>query len=293
LLRSMTGFGRGEAVITGKRITVEIKSVNHRYCEVATRLPRIYSALEEKIRRTVQARVSRGRLDVFVNVVQEGEKTALVKVDKGLAMAYYNSLRELGELLQISPEITAEQLSHFPGVLVLQEEEDDLDILWSGLEEAINLAMDSLVEMREIEGNRLNYDIIHRIGKIEQFINEISVQEPKVVNNYRERLSNRVRELISDQLVVDESRLATEVAVFAERCNITEELVRLNSHLTQFRQLINSDDSIGRKLDFLVQELHREANTIGSKANDAEISHLVVEIKSELEKIREQIQNVE
>lgn len=293
MLRSMTGFGRGEAVITGKRITVEIKSVNHRYCEVATRLPRIYSALEEKIRRTVQARVSRGRLDVFVNVVQEGEKTALVKVDKGLAMAYYNSLRELGELLQISPEITAEQLSHFPGVLVLQEEEDDLDILWSGLEEAINLAMDSLVEMREIEGNRLNYDIIHRIGKIEQFINEISVQEPKVVNNYRERLSNRVRELISDQLVVDESRLATEVAVFAERCNITEELVRLNSHLTQFRQLINSDDSIGRKLDFLVQELHREANTIGSKANDAEISHLVVEIKSELEKIREQIQNVE
>jgi uncharacterized protein (TIGR00255 family) len=228
-----------------------------------------------------------------VNVVQEGEKTALVKVDKGLAMAYYNSLRELGELLQISPEITAEQLSHFPGVLVLQEEEDDLDILWSGLEEAIILAMDSLVEMREIEGNRLNYDIIHRIGKIEQFINEISVQEPKVVNNYRERLSNRVRELISDQLVVDESRLATEVAVFAERCNITEELVRLNSHLTQFRQLINSDDSIGRKLDFLVQELHREANTIGSKANDAEISHLVVEIKSELEKIREQIQNVE
>ncbi|MGI6648101.1 MAG: YicC/YloC family endoribonuclease [Bacillota bacterium] len=293
MLRSMTGFGRGEAVITGKRITVEIKSVNHRYCEVATRLPRIYSALEEKIRRTVQARVSRGRLDVFVNVVQEGEKTALVKVDKGLAMAYYNSLRELGELLQISPEITAEQLSHFPGVLVLQEEEDDLDILWSGLEEAIILAMDSLVEMREIEGNRLNYDIIHRIGKIEQFINEISVQEPKVVNNYRERLSNRVRELISDQLVVDESRLATEVAVFAERCNITEELVRLNSHLTQFRQLINSDDSIGRKLDFLVQELHREANTIGSKANDAEISHLVVEIKSELEKIREQIQNVE
>lgn len=293
MLRSMTGFGRGEAVITGKRITVEIKSVNHRYCEVTTRLPRIYSALEEKTRRTVQARVSRGRLDVFVNVVQEGEKTALVKVDKGLAMAYYNSLRELGELLQISPEITAEQLSHFPGVLVLQEEEDDLDILWSGLEEAINLAMDSLVEMREIEGNRLKNDIIHRIGKIEQFINEISVQEPKVVNNYRERLSNRVRELISDQLVVDESRLATEVAVFAERCNITEELVRLNSHLTQFRQLINSDDSIGRKLDFLVQELHREANTIGSKANDAEISHLVVEIKSELEKIREQIQNVE
>ncbi|NLC06726.1 MAG: YicC family protein [Syntrophomonadaceae bacterium] len=293
MLRSMTGFGRGEAVVTGKRITVEIKSVNHRYCEVAIRLPRIYSALEEKIRRTVQARVFRGRLDVFVNVVQEGEKTALVKVDKELAMAYYNSLRELGELLQISPEITAEQLSHFPGVLVLQEEEDDLDILWSGLEVAINLAMDNLLEMRVIEGNRLNDDIIHRIGKIEQFINEISVQEPKVVNNYRERLSNRVRELINDQFVVDESRLATEVAVFAERCNITEELVRLNSHLTQFRQLINSDDSIGRKLDFLVQELHREANTIGSKANDAEISHLVVEIKSELEKIREQIQNIE
>jgi uncharacterized protein (TIGR00255 family) len=288
----MTGFGRGEAVVIGKRITVEIKSVNHRYCEVAVRLPRTYSVLEERIRRGVQSRVARGRLDVSVNVGHEVEKSTLVKVDKELAIAYHNSLREIGELLQISSEITAEQLSRLPGVLSLQEPEDDIEVFWSGLETAITQAMDGLMGMREEEGILLENDIIHRISKIEQFISVILAQEPRVVDAYRERLGSRIKELVGEDLV-EEGRLAAEVAVFAERSNITEELVRMTSHLQQLSRVLLASEPSGRKLDFLLQELHRETNTIGSKANDAGISHAVVEIKSELEKIREQIQNIE
>jgi len=292
LLKSMTGFGRNEVTVVGKRVTVEIKSVNHRYCEVVIRLPRAYSVLEDKIRRGVQARVARGRLDVSINVVHEDEKCTLVKVDKELAIAYHKSLRELGELLQISPEITAEQLSRLPGVFNLQEPEDNLEELWVGLEVALVAALDELMEMREAEGIRLEKDIIHRIGKIEQFISIITAQEPRVVDAYRERLGTRIKELVGEDLV-DEGRLAVEVAVFAERCNITEELVRMTSHLQQLHLVLVSAEPSGRKLDFLLQELNRETNTIGSKANDAEISHTVIEIKSELEKIREQIQNIE
>lgn len=292
MLKSMTGFGRGEVVVGGKRVTVEIKSVNHRYSEVAVRLPRAYSGLEEKIRRRVLTQAARGRFDVSINVVHEGEKSTLVKVDKELAIAYHKSLREIGELLQISPEITAEQLSRLPGVFTLQEPEEDLDELWVGLETAIAAAMAELTGMREAEGTRLEADILQRIAKIEQFAGVIMAQEPRVVEAYRERLGTRIKELAGENLV-DEGRLATEVAIFAERCNITEELVRLNSHLKQMHRLILSAEPSGRKLDFLLQELNRETNTIGSKANDAEISHTVVEIKSELEKIREQIQNIE
>ena len=292
MLKSMTGFGRGEVLLPGKRITVEIRSVNHRYCEVVIRMPRTYSALEEKIRRAIQSRVARGRLEVLVNVVQEEGQETLVKVDKELGLAYYNSLRELGNFLQISAEISAEQLSRLPGVLVLQEEEVDLVEFWGGLETALDEAMQSLIGMRESEGMRLERDLIHRIDRIAQFINDLSMQEPLVVTSYRDRLAQRIKEMISESLV-EESRLATEVAIFAERSSITEELVRINSHLLQFQRIIKAAEPVGRKLDFLIQELHREINTIGSKANDTVISHLVVEVKGELEKIREQLQNVE
>ncbi|NLK52891.1 MAG: hypothetical protein GX295_10695, partial [Syntrophomonadaceae bacterium] len=174
MLKSMTGFGRGEVLLPGKRITVEIRSVNHRYCEVVIRMPRTYSALEEKIRRAIQSRVARGRLEVLVNVVQEEGQETLVKVDKELGLAYYNSLRELGNFLQISAEISAEQLSRLPGVLVLQEEEVDLVEFWGGLETALDEAMQSLIGMRESEGMRLERDLIHRIDRIAQFINDIS-----------------------------------------------------------------------------------------------------------------------
>jgi uncharacterized protein (TIGR00255 family) len=225
-------------------------------------------------------------------VGHEVEKSTLVKVDKELAIAYHNSLREIGELLQISSEITAEQLSRLPGVLSLQEPEDDIEVFWSGLETAITQAMDGLMGMREEEGILLENDIIHRISKIEQFISVILAQEPRVVDAYRERLGSRIKELVGEDLV-EEGRLAAEVAVFAERSNITEELVRMTSHLQQLSRVLLASEPSGRKLDFLLQELHRETNTIGSKANDAGISHAVVEIKSELEKIREQIQNIE
>lgn len=292
LLKSMTGFGSAGSIVGNKRITVEIKSVNHRFSEVVARMPRAFSPLEDRIRKLVQQQVSRGRFDVTVNVVQEGDKTSLVKVDKALAMDYYKSLRELGELMGISAEITAEQLSRFPQVINLQEEEEDLEEIWGGLEKALREALAGLLQMRSQEGANLESDIIHRIGIIEQFIREIVFLQPGVVEGYRERLQTRINELLGE-IPIDDARLAQEVAVFAERSNTTEELVRLQSHLEQFRRLTGSEGPVGRKLDFLIQEIHREVSTLSSKSNDAGISHLAVEIKAELEKVREQVQNVE
>ncbi|NPV91410.1 MAG: YicC family protein [Firmicutes bacterium] len=292
MLISMTGFGSASSTAGGKRITVEIKSVNHRFGEVVVRIPRAYTPLEERVRKAVLRKVSRGRFDVTVNLVNEGDRTSLVKVDKALAMDYYKSLRELGEIAGISSEITAEQLSRFPQVLTLEEAEDDLEELWLGLQKALEEALAGLLSMRRLEGANLEADIVHRIGNIEQFIKGISSREQNVVESYRERLQARIAELLGDA-APDEMRIVQEVTIFADRSNITEELVRLQSHLEQFGKMIGSNEPVGRKLDFMIQEIHREVSTISAKANDAGISHLVVDIKGELEKVREQVQNVE
>ncbi|NPV27709.1 MAG: YicC family protein [Firmicutes bacterium] len=290
--RSMTGFGRAEVCGEGKIIVAEMKAVNHRYSEVVVRLPRQYSPLEERIRRVILNKVSRGRIDVYLNIEDESEKSRLVKVDKALAIAYYNSLKELAQILEIPLQVGVDQVAGLPEVLKLEEPENDLETIWSVAEPAVSLAVEELILMRQQEGKKLGEDLIHRLNKIAQFIKEIEARVPYVVQSYRERLQMRVQELLGET-TVDEARLAMEVAVFAERCNITEELVRLDSHLHQFRETLGLDTPIGRKLEFLVQEMGREINTIGSKANDLPIAHLVVEVKSELEKIREQIQNIE
>ena len=288
----MTGFGSGEAVAGSRRVTVEVKSVNHRFAEVVLRMSRTLSPLEERVRKLVLRQAARGRFEVAVNLADEGEKTSLVKVDKALAMDYHKALRELAEELGISAEITAEQLSRFPQVFTLQEEEVDLEQVREALERALTEALAGLLQMRAQEGAHLEKDIIHRISRIEHFIKEIASREDSVVQAYRERLHSRISDLLGEA-PVDELRLAQEVAIFADRSNITEELVRLQSHLDQFRRLLASEGPVGRKLDFLIQEIHRETSTLSSKSNDAEISHLAVEIKGELEKVREQVQNVE
>lgn len=299
MVRSMTGFGRGEATGPAGRLTLEVKAVNHRFSEVVARLPRQLSALEERVRKDVLARIARGRVDVFVAWDQTGTSTRRVKVDKDLAVAYHSALKELGEAIGSTVEISAEMLGKLPDVLTIEEKEVNLDALGATMSEALGQALDGLLAMREREGNHLAADLRMRVDHIEQLAQGISRRAPQVVDEYRQRLQRRLEELLGNT-PVEPGRLAQEVAIFADKSDITEELKRLGSHLAQFRSGLDGQAgegdaaaAVGRRLDFLVQELVREINTIGSKANEPAISASVVEAKSELEKIREQVQNIE
>lgn len=292
MLRSMTGYGRASATGAGKKITVEIKSVNHRFSEVVVRLPKNMLPLEERIRGRVLERVFRGRVDCYLTVEEAGPKNVAVKVDKNLAAAYYKALREMLQELEMPPEVKLEHFLALPGVLSVEEPEENLEELWPAVEQALTGALAALLEMRQTEGARLQSDIQSRIDRIEQLNQEIESRAPLVVEEYRERLRQRVQELVPGD-TVEPARLAAEVVLFAERSSIAEEIVRISSHLNQLRLAGEEGGPVGRKLDFLLQELNREINTIAQKAGDLRISQLVVEVKSELEKIREQVQNVE
>ncbi|WP_418790504.1 YicC/YloC family endoribonuclease [Phosphitispora sp. TUW77] len=292
MVKSMTGYGRGENETQEKAFTVEIRSVNHRFCEVVVRMPKYYIALEDRIRKLIQEYVSRGRLDVFVNVSDRGRGKKTIQVDKDLAMAYYNALRELGESLGIVDKPGIIDIARLPDVILMEDIQDDLDIIWPVLQKAVEEAVENIVEMRSTEGLRLREDLLMRIGRLEQYTETITGRAPAVVSEFRDKLKTRLKEL-DEAIDIDEARLASELAVFADRSNISEELVRLRSHFTELRATLSQDEPAGRKLDFLVQELNREFNTIGSKANDAAISSIIITAKSEVEKIREQVQNIE
>lgn len=289
---SMTGYGRGQSQGYGKRVTVEIKSVNHRFLEISVKLPRQYNPLEEKIKNLVKQPVSRGRVDVYINIEETDENKRSVKVDKDLAIAYYNSLKELGELLQIPQNISLYELCQLPDVIKVEEHELDLELFWQVVEEAAGMALEGMMAMRQTEGLQLAEDLRRRQTTIMDFVETIEGRSAVMTEVYRQRLQERFLELHTD-IAVDEQRLAMEIAILTDRSAITEELVRMKSHLNQLAHTLESTEPIGRKLDFLVQELHREINTIGSKSGDLEISQKVVEVKSELEKIREQVQNLE
>jgi uncharacterized protein (TIGR00255 family) len=292
MARSMTGFGRGEGSGSAGRIVVEAKAVNHRFSEVVFRMPRQFNALEEGARKLVLSRIARGRVDVFVSW-EAGTQARIVKVDKGLAIAYHNSLKELGEEIGSKLEISLDTLARLPDVLTISEADVTVDELWPAFEQALSQALEGLVAMREREGETLVADLQSRIAKIEALGHVVTERAPQVVMEYRQRLSRRLEELLPQGNSVDPQRLAQEVTLFADRSDITEEIQRLGSHVSQFRQTLQADEAVGRKLDFLVQEIGREVNTMGSKANDATIISQVVEAKSELEKIREQVQNIE
>lgn len=292
MLRSMTGFGRGESTGSAGRIVVEMKAVNHRFSEVVFRMPKQFSALEDQARKLVQARVSRGRVDVFVSW-EAAAKARGVKVDKELALAYHNSLIELAREIGSKTELSLDTLAKLPDVLKVEEGEITAEELWPAFEAATAQAVDNLLAMREREGQSLAADLSARIDRLAELREVILTRAPQVVEEYRTRLTKRLEEILGQQNVVDPQRLAQEVAMFADRSDIAEELQRLQSHFGQFREALAGGDAVGRKLDFLVQEIGREINTIGSKANDAAITNQVVEAKSELEKIREQVQNIE
>lgn len=299
-LKSMTGFGRGEYRADGLDLVVEIKAVNHRYSEIVIRMPRVLNALEDRMRRLIAGAVNRGRIDLFVTLEDRRPGLKTVSVDKELAIAYHNALRELAaiagaDLTKISVEEQFSCLLRYPELLTSTQIEGDAESYWEPLQQALQAAMNQLVEMRCREGAHLGGDLSGRIDLLDQLVTQVEARMPEVVVDYEKRLRERLNEImLKDKTIsVDPARLAQEVVLFADKTSVTEEMVRLRSHMKQFRHIIVSGGSVGRKLDFIVQEMNREANTIASKANDSAVAHMVVDMKSELEKIREQVQNIE
>jgi len=290
--KSMTGYGRGTSTGEGLIVTVEVRSTNHRYRDISVRIPRELAELEDKLRALVAESLARGHVDVSVTVEEAGAPLKTVEVRMDLAQAYHAAAKDLAARLGIAGEVGVETILSLQDVVTVKPVSVDPDAAWQVVKAAANQALEALARMRAAEGESLARDVVHRTSKIEQLIARISERAPVVAEEYRARLEARLRELLAD-VPIDETRIAMEAAIYADKINVTEELVRLASHIAQVHSVIEQAEPAGRRLEFLVQEMHREANTIGSKSQDVEISHMVVEIKSELEKIREQIQNIE
>ena len=291
MIKSMTGFGRFEDTNDEYSLTVEMKSVNHRYLDIYLKLPRHISFMEEKIRSLISQKLSRGKVDIFITYDNIASDSKNVILNEGLAKAYYTAIKGIVNSMEIRDDLSASTLARFPDVLKIEEKEDQ-DKISSAISQAVEKAIDSLIAMRETEGRKLKESILDILDIICCNIENIKKRSPVVVKEYKQKLENRLNELLENQ-VIDESRLAVEVAYFADKSCIDEETVRLASHINQLRDILQMDIPVGRKLDFLVQEMNREVNTIGSKANDLEVTRYVVDLKSEIEKIREQVQNIE
>lgn len=292
MLKSMTGFGRAQKEIDGYVITVELKSVNHRYFEFSSRVPRQYGFLDEKLKSYINGKVSRGKIECYVTIEALNTDTADVVVNHTLATAYVNALKEIAETYELKDDFGASTISRFPEVLVVRKSDEDEEKLWGYVQEVCSEAIDKFVAMREVEGSKMKDDIYSRGQFILDCVSYIEERSPQTVKEYNDKLVERVHELLGD-VSLDESRILQEVAVYADKVAVAEETVRLRSHIEQLNTFISSDEPVGRKMDFLVQEINRETNTIGSKANDVDIARKVVDIKAEVEKIREQIQNIE
>jgi len=292
MVRSMTGYGRNQEVLNGLSVVVELKSVNHRFYEYSSRLPRGYGFLDDKLKTHLQQRISRGKVDVFVQIHSLETAGSEVVVDHGLAESYLKALRELSDRYELRDDVSASALSRYPDVLTVRQAEVDEDAVWETVRTVADGALERFVAMRELEGARMREDVLSRAATIRQAVAVVEEKSPETVRAHMEKVETRMRELL-DGVPVDEARLLNEAAVFADKVAVAEETVRLNSHLDQLEQLLNSDEAVGRKLDFLVQEINRETNTIGSKCSDLNLTRIVVDIKAEIEKIREQIQNIE
>jgi uncharacterized protein (TIGR00255 family) len=291
MIKSMTGFGRGEASQNNITFSVDIKTVNHRYSDISVRMPRMVTALEEKVREYVGTKLSRGKIDIYINYDSFGQDTK-VKLDTNLAAAYVDSLNTLKEQFSIKDEISLSLLTRFSDILKLETEEQDLDFLWGIMSSALEQAVGALVDMRSREGERLSRDMILKLDFIKTTVDEIKAKSSDLVEVYKNKLYDKIRELTKD-VQLDENRLLTEVAIFADKASIDEEIVRLGSHIEEFKKTLSISGSIGKKLDFIVQEMNREINTIGSKSSDLGVVNNVIGIKTEIEKIREQVQNIE
>lgn len=292
MVRSMTGYGRCQQTAGGMDVTVEIRSVNHRYFEYSSRIPRAYGFLDDRLKAHVQRHLSRGKVDAAVFIETVDAPGAEVAVNHALADAYWRALEELADRYDIRNDAAASVLARFPDVLCVRRAEEDEDAVWDVVREAADGALRRFVAMREREGAALREDILRRKDAILRAVEIVERRSPETVREHMEKVEARMRELLNGA-AVDEQRLLTEAAVYADKIAVAEETVRLRSHLQQMEQMLDGDEPVGRKLDFLVQEINREANTIGSKSQDVTLARTVVDIKAEIEKIREQIQNLE
>lgn len=291
MIKSMTGFGRGKYENEGRIYTVEIKSVNHKYSDINVRLPKFLNCVEDKIRKRISTSISRGKIDVFINFENYSNKGTSIKINKELAKEYLIQLKELADETNINFDVNIIDISKLPEILKLEDNENE-ELISSELMIALDSAIENFISMREIEGQKLIEDIEKRICLIQEKVNEITKFSSTLVDEYITKLETRVNELLKPG-VADENRLMQEIVIFSDKSSIEEELTRLKSHISQFLNLIKQDSPIGKKIDFLIQEINREVNTIGSKANCLEITNRVIEIKTEVENIREQIQNIE
>lgn len=292
MIKSMTGYGKSEQTIDSLNVTVEIKSVNHRYFEFSARVPREYGFLEEKLKKYCNSLITRGKVECYVSVEDLEEREMEVNVNETLAAGYVKALKELSERFGLKDDISAVTLSRYPDVITLHKASEDEERIWNAVKTVAETAVSKFIEMRETEGSKLRGDILSRADYIIECVEFIEGRSPETVREYNEKLKQRMKELLGDA-AVDEQRLLNEAAIYADKIAVDEETVRLRSHISQLREFMNSSEAIGRKLDFLVQEVNREANTIGSKAQDVDIAKKVIAIKAEVEKIREQVQNIE
>ncbi len=292
MVKSMTGYGRAREMRGGRDITVEVRSVNNRYLDCTVKLPRAYIFAEDAIKTRVQRAISRGKVDVFVTIDTSAADVAVVQVNEGLARGYYEALTQLKQTFSLSGDISPEVLARFPDVLAVTKAEEDVEAIAADICAVLDSALESYNAMRTVEGEKLAQDVASRVDAIEQTVQRVEEQSPQTVAAYRQRLEAKMQEALHSA-AIDESRILTEAAIFADKVAVDEETVRLRSHISQLRDMLQSGEPVGRKLDFLIQEVNRECNTIGSKCNDLSIARDVVSMKAEVEKIREQVQNME
>ncbi len=292
MIKSMTGYGRASETVGSMEITAEIKAVNHRYFEFSCRIPRQFSFLDEKVKQYVKTRVNRGKVEVYITINLLENEAIDVQVNHPLAKAYVDALNEIASTYGVANEIKSTDVARFPDVLSTHKDEQDEETVFENVKQVLSKAVDMFVQMRQTEGEKLKQDVTSRCQTILQHVAFVESQSQESVKAYRVRIEEKMRELLGD-VQVDEQRLLTETAIFADKTAVDEETVRLKSHIEQLSQMMDSGEAVGRKIDFLVQEMNRETNTIGSKCSDIEITRTVVDIKAEIEKIREQIQNIE
>lgn len=292
MLKSMTGFGRAVEEIDGYVITVELKSVNHRYFDFSSRIPRQYGFLDDKLKSYINSKVSRGKVECYVSVEALDTEDAAVVINKTLTSAYVKALKELSEEYSLKEDFGTAFVSRLPDVFVLKKADEDEEKIWQLVKSVTDEAIEKFIQMRAVEGAKMKEDVASRAEYILDCVSFIEDRSPQTVKEYNDKLVERVHEIIGD-VSLDEQRIIQEVAIYADKVAVAEETVRLRSHIAQLKTFLESEEPIGRKMDFLVQEINRETNTIGSKANDVDIARKVVDIKAEVEKIREQIQNIE
>ena len=294
MIYSMTGYGRGEVSTERHKVVVEIKSVNHRYSEIIVKMPKKLNAFEEKIKSIIKSKITRGRIEIYINFEEQVGEDYLISPNFAVLDQYVGVLNSLKDRYELSENISLSLLARYPEAISVSYKEADEETIWAVLSGALEGALNNLMTMRKGEGDRLTDDIQGRIDAIKGVLEKIEEQSPAIAEAYRTRLTDRIKELLSDAVVeIDEARITHEVAIFADKTNIAEEVVRLRSHFVQIEEFFNEGGAIGRKLDFLIQEMNREINTIGSKSPDLGVANSVIEVKSEIEKIREQVQNIE